>query len=280
MTVNLNRAIISPRTLECLNGSIARKCCPLAFKLSLASDSDAYNWLVNTATIDEYNVLGSYLEKNLFSDEAKAFALEMIKAFINNPQHTYFDFVKPPFTWTYTGDDGSAFTDLNPLKEPDFKFNFADNYETLYPRFVNMVKKLKTFVKNNPKVLAALQTYSNFRKEEILDHLTFGQGPIIKIEEMYGRYGFYNKEKGINTLHISASYVRGLEQAFLESTQEATAFLLAVTLLHEYVHLATQQNKISEGVYDFGKGFERDAFNVIIDYDNAGSVVIKFSKYF
>ncbi len=97
---------------------------------------------------------------------------------------------------------------------------------------------------------------------------------------MNGRFGYYNKNNGINTLHIRASYVRGLEHAFLQSTQEATAFLLAVTILHEFVHLGTTHNNISEGVYDFGLGFERDAFNVIVDDTNAGNVVIKFSQYF
>ena len=115
-----------------------------------------------------------------------------------------------------------------------------------------MVKNLKAFVKNNPKVLNALQKYSGFSKQQILNHLTFGPGPKIKVEEMTRRFGFYNKNNGIKTLHIIASYVRGLEQAFLQSTQEGTAFLLAVTLLHEYVHFGTTQNNISEGVYDFG----------------------------
>ena len=143
-----------------------------------------------------------------------------------------------------------------------------------------MVKNLKAFVKNNPKVLNALQTYSGFSKQQIFNHLTFGQGPTIKVEEMTGRFGFYNKNSGNKTLHIRASYVRGLEQSYLQSTKEAAAFLLAVTILHEYIHLGTAQNNISEGVYDFGLGFERDAFNVIVDDDNAGTVVIKFSKYF
>lgn len=193
---------------------------------------------------------------------------------------SYNDYAVPPFTWNFNGDDGTTFTDPDPLIEPDFQFDPADNYETTYPRFTNMVKNLKTFVKNNPKVLNALQAYSGFSKQIILNHLTFGQGPTIKVEEMSGRFGFYNKNNGNKTLHIRASYVRGLEQAYLQSTQEGTAFLLAVTILHEYVHLGTTQNNISEGVYDFGYGFERDAFNVIVDDDNAGTVVIKFSKYF
>lgn len=176
--------------------------------------------------------------------------------------------------------DGTSFADPNTIKQPDFQFGPIDNYETTYPRFTSMVKNLKTFVKNNPKVMAALQTYSGFTKQQILNQLTFGQGPTIKVEEMSGRFGFYNRNNGNKTLHIRASYVRGLEQSGLQSTQEATAFLLAVTILHEFVHFGTTQNNISEGAYDFGLGFERDAFNVIVDDDNAGNVVIKFSSYF
>ena len=190
------------------------------------------------------------------------------------------DYALPPFIWSYLGEDGTLFTDPAPLLEPNFQFDLSDNYESLYPLFTNMVKNLKTFVKNNPKVLTALQTYSGFSKQQILNHLTYGQGPKIKVEEMNGRFGFDNKNNGTKTLHIRASYVRGLEQSFLESTKEATAFLLAITILHEYVHLGTSLNNISEGVYDFGYGFERDAFNVIVDDNNAGTVVIKFSKYF
>jgi len=190
------------------------------------------------------------------------------------------DNAPPPFIWTFSNDDGTTFTDPNPLEGPDFYFNPADDYETRYPRFTTLVKNLKTFVKENPEVLNALQAYSGFSKQQILEHLTYGQGPTIKVEEMGGRFGYYDKNNGINTLHVRASYVRGLEQSYFESTKKSTAFLLALTILHEYMHLGTTHNNKSEGVYDFGYGFEMDAFNVIVDDQNADNVVIKYSKYF
>jgi len=192
----------------------------------------------------------------------------------------FYDIVTPPFTWIFTGDDGTTFTDPDPLEEPDFVLDPTDNYEVLYPRFSNMVRNLKTFVKNNPKVLNALQTWSGFSKQQILNHLTYGQGPKIKVEEMTGRYAWYKKEPGNNTLKVRASYVRGLEVANLEKTKEGTAFLLAVSILHEYIHLGTNHNNISEGKYDFGLGFEMEAFNVIVEDNNANTIVIKFSQYF
>lgn len=166
------------------------------------------------------------------------------------------------------------------MEEPDFVLEATDNYEVLYPRFSNMVKNLKTFVKNNPKVLNALQRWSGFSKQQILNHLTYGQGPKIKVEEMAGRYAWYKKEPGNNTIKVRASYVRGLEVAYLEKTKEGTAFLLAVALLHEYVHIGTNHNNISEGKYDFGFGFEMESFNVMVEDENANTIVVKFSQYF
>ena len=191
-----------------------------------------------------------------------------------------YDFAVPPFFWSYQGNNGQALLDNYPNLSPTFQFPLNNNYSTLYPRFTEMVMNLKTFVKENPKVMDALEKYSGLTKTQILDHLSFGQGPIINIVEMEGRIGQFKKENGNKTLEIRASYIRGLEQAVLQSTKEGTAFLLAVTILHEYVHYGNFTGKRSEGAYDFGFGFERDAFNVIVEYFNANSVVIKFSKYF
>lgn len=186
-----------------------------------------------------------------------------------------------PFIWNNNADDGSTYSDINPTVEPNFKFEIADNYEILYPRFTNMVKNLKSFVKNHQKVMSALQAYSGLSKQQILTNLTFGIGPTIKLAEYKpGKFGQFYIKQSIKIVSINALYVRGLEAAVLSSTQEATAFLLGVTLLHELVHFGTTKNNKSEGIYDFGFGFERDAFNVIVDDDNAGNIVINFRKYF
>jgi hypothetical protein len=223
----------------------------------------------------------NYLFNNNFSEESLKFALEGIDFLIENPTvdwEKFMIFYENVPKWYFNKDDGSTFQDLEPLKQPDFRFDPSDNYESLYPKFTNMIKNLKTFVKNNPKVLNALQAYSGFTKQEILNKLTYGKGPTIKIADMTGKYGYYSPYSKV--LNIRASYIRGLEQSSLQSTQEATSFLLAVTVLHEFVHYGTAHNEISEGMYDFGLGFERDAFNVIVSKDNAGEVVMSFTKYF
>ena len=188
----------------------------------------------------------------------------------------------PPFTWTFSGDDGTTFSDPDPTLEPDLQFDPVDNIETTYPNLTKLIKNLKSFVKDNPEVMSALQKYSGMSKQKILAILTYGKGLTVKVTdvEMDGKYANYNSNKyGVNILRIRASYVRGLEQAVLPSTKKATAFLLAASMLHELVHYGTGQNKINEGIWDFGYGFERDAFTMIVEDNNAGNLVLKFKKF-
>ena len=187
---------------------------------------------------------------------------------------------QPAFTWSYTGDNGESLEDIYPNNKPEFQFPPNSNYETLYPWFTDLVKNLKDFVKNSPEVMSALQKYSGFSKNKILEHLSFGKGPVIKIEEMGGKFGYYNKDVGENVLHIRASYVRGLESAFLEHTKRGTDFLLAVTILHEFVHFGVQINNIQKGVYEWGDLFEKDAIGIYVNELNANKISIRYDKYF
>ncbi len=56
---------------------------------------------------------------------------------------SYYDYAVPPFIWSFLEDDGTTFTNPDLFEEPDFQFDPTDNYETTYPKFTNMVKKLK-----------------------------------------------------------------------------------------------------------------------------------------
>lgn len=193
----------------------------------------------------------------------------------------YLSYPTPPFTWTFSSDDGTSYTDNNPSLEPFFKFDDNDNYSTTYPKFYAMVKNLKKFVVDHPKVFSALQTYSGLSKQQIIDNLTFGNGPTVKVVELpNGVYGRFNSSISKKIIRVNAIFVRGLEQSILASTQEATAFLLGVTILHELVHLGRYKLNLSEGEYDFGYGFERDAFGVTVNDDNAGNISILYKRYF
>jgi hypothetical protein len=184
----------------------------------------------------------------------------------------------PASSWTYEGDDGSTYTDNNPNTEPDLQVDPDDHIDTRYPNLYQLIKNLKSFVKSSPEVMASLQYWSHLSKQQILDNLTFGKGPTVKVVEGIDAYSSYNRVTGENILKLNASWVRGLEAAVLPATKQGTAFLLAVSLLHELVHYGTGRNNISEGEYDFGWGFERSAFHVIVTDLNANEVSLKFKK--
>jgi cytochrome c-type biogenesis protein CcmH/NrfF len=148
--------------------------------------------------------------------------------------------------------------------------------QTSYPRFTQMVKELKTFVKNDQKVLDALMKWSGFSESEILEKLTFGKGPKIVIKEMTDDYGNFNRYIDPNVINISASWVRGLEASNLLGTKQATGFLLAVTVLHEFVHQARATNGLDTRSFEYGVGFENSAFGLIIGFDNAGKYSYRF----
>lgn len=133
---------------------------------------------------------------------------------------------------------------------------------------------------SNRKVLAALQKWSGFSQETVLQYLSFGSGPIIKISPMSGALGYYNATGNPAILNIRDYYVNILESTPSSYVRESLAFLLSVTVLHEFVHFGTHVNGISEGAYEFGAGFEKEAFNVILTTDNAGRVRLNFANYY
>ncbi|MBD2701213.1 hypothetical protein IC229_11240 [Spirosoma sp. BT702] len=151
-----------------------------------------------------------------------------------------------------------------------------------YPRFANLVRSLPTIVANDTKVREAIMHFTGYSAGKVLDLLTVGRGPRILIQDVKSQYG--NKAKGHCTcpgfpewtVEIEISFVRGLEQANLKSTQQATAFLLAVTLLHEFTHWGAAQNNISEAGYEFGDSMEIMAFGTIITKNNAGNYDYRF----
>lgn len=186
----------------------------------------------------------------------------------------------PPFVWKYNGEIGDVIEDEYPSNKPSFQFLSSDNYETKYPQFTELVKNLKSLVMSNHKVLSALEKWSGLSQKTIIDYLSFGQGPIIKIIPMTGSLGYFNGKENPAILNIRDYYVNILEATPSSYVRESMAFLLSVTVLHEFVHFGNYINGNSEGAYEFGTGFEIEAFNVIVSTDNAGKLSINFMKYY
>ena len=138
-----------------------------------------------------------------------------------------------------------------------------------------MVKNLHSFVQNDTKVMNSLKQWSGFSEKQILEKVQFGSGPLIIIKDINGKFGYYSKAENPNAFFIDASWVRGLEQANLTSTKEATSFLLAVTVLHEFVHQARAANNLDKD-YEYGDGFEIMSFGLVINASNAANYSYRF----
>ncbi|SFG60976.1 hypothetical protein [Pedobacter insulae] len=139
-----------------------------------------------------------------------------------------------------------------------------------YPKFTNLIKELKNNVQNDKKILDALKDWSGLTESKILEKLAFGEGPTIVVKDLTGRYGYFDRNENPNVINIDASWVRGLEAANLLSTRQATAFLLGVTVLHEFVHQARAANNLDRN-YEYGNAFEKSAFGLVIHGENAGN---------
>lgn len=124
----------------------------------------------------------------------------------------------------------------------------------------------------------ALIYWSGYSEQQIKEKLKFKEGPMIVIKELNGDIGYFNHNEGLDVINIDISWVRGLEQAYLTSTKEATAFLLAVTILHELVHQGRYANELDKYTWEYGYGFEESAFGMIINRTNAGKYSYRLYK--
>lgn len=158
-------------------------------------------------------------------------------------------------------------------------FIMTAEQQKMYPRLTVLVKNVYEYVNKNADVMYYLKTFTGLTESQILDKIRWGRGPTVNVTEMTGRYGFFNANNP-NVINISASWARGLEAANLAETQEATSFLLAVTVLHEFVHYgrnAAGELASPNGV-EFGFSFEQSAYGVFITKENAGKYAYKFYK--
>lgn len=157
-----------------------------------------------------------------------------------------------------------------------------------YPRFASLVKELRSYVENNNEIMNSLSSLTGYSRGEILNSLTWNSGPEIKIEDFATEFGKLGSEtrrivgqfkRGAdpNSIYMNANWVRGLESANLEETKKATAFLLGVAMLHEFVHLSRFKNELPRNLcnnpsdYNCEAGwyFNTAAFGTLITDQNA-----------
>ncbi|WP_026752757.1 hypothetical protein [Sediminibacterium sp. C3] len=207
----------------------------------------------------------------------------------DNTAQPIYENLPPNIVWEFEGDDGTQFVDNNINVEPPIDFHPMDLSYISYPKFVHLVKNLRTFVKNNVKVLNALQKWSGFTKQQILDKLIYnmGKGPEILVSDAVGsNYGKYNHKNAPGVLYIDPVTVSKYQNSQTNSKEEdALAFMLSITILHEFTHYGVSSMGLTNTgrfkFYETGREFERMLFDVILvdgPNGNLNEVFISFIK--
>jgi len=145
---------------------------------------------------------------------------------------------------------------------------------TLYPRTQCVINDLSAFVHAHDKVEYYLRHHAKEKSDARLYGLlkTTTDPIVVPVENLnkngYSSWGKFNEERP-NEIMVRANLLRGLEVAKLEETIYGTAFLVLATLLHETVHYCRFKNQEDTKTYEYGDGFERDAFGSYINENNS-----------
>ena len=160
---------------------------------------------------------------------------------------------------------------INSNSEDD-KSNSSDivipkTYEKSYPRTTAVIKQIKGYVEKNKKVKKWLSYYSGFDEKKLMEQLSYGNGVNLFIDKIPQEYGV-TPPSG-KRITLNQKWINKLETATSEEEIQSLSFLVAVTIMHEFVHSGRVKNN-KDGLmedYEYGFGFEREAFGNYIQYE-------------
>lgn len=142
-----------------------------------------------------------------------------------------------------------------------------------YPKFAQMLTNMDTWLQQNPRVLDALIKYSGFEKNKVLQLVRDKNGPTIKLvseRELAGGRADGKWTKGDpNNIYLSRESLKVMENSTNLHHQNAYAFSIAATLLHETVHYGRFQNGlVDENKPEYGQMFEILGFGWRVEFQN------------
>ncbi|MGV3704865.1 MAG: hypothetical protein ACO1NU_05755 [Arcticibacter sp.] len=152
-----------------------------------------------------------------------------------------------------------------------------------YPKFAEMLTKMDTWLLQNPRVLAALIKYSGFDQNTVLQLVKNNNGPTIKLvsdRELGNNVdGKWNKTDP-NTIYLSRESLTTMENSTNLHHQNAYAFAIAATLLHETVHYGRFQNGLVDNNNpEYGQMFEILGFGWRVEFQNNQLVYIDMNLW-
>ena len=161
----------------------------------------------------------------------------------------------------------------NTEPEPDpYKYPDGTNYEIKYPKLTDYLKNQISKITLNERIMLALQGYGQFTDKQIQDLLNWGDGPIIEILDISSvfnkdAYGLFSPQTS-NKLYLDKSLAEEMESSS-GIKSEALLFLVAVTILHETVHLGDLNFDNKKWEFEAGNTFERYVYGEMINEGNA-----------
>ncbi len=152
-----------------------------------------------------------------------------------------------------------------------------------YPKFYEVLTKLTEFLEANPKVLSTLAEDTGLTKEQVLNFMDIKspEGQIIKAAQFvlkdpkqfrFGQSGYPNS-------YINVDLIKTFETLQTPAFIQGTSFLLAVTVMHEFVHWGRSHNSLPTYTKDYESGsyWEMNTFGMDINKNSAYENYKKFN---
>ncbi len=134
-----------------------------------------------------------------------------------------------------------------------------------YPKMAYYVKVNVPQVMTVPAIVNAFRTIGGIQRARIQRALKWGVGPAIRIAPLAGAYGEFTPDVGSNEIRIDTSLVLEFEAGRGRRVARAgNVYLLGVSLLHELIHWADDQDGIDR-VGEEGEEFERLMYGRVIN---------------
>ncbi|MDR6405866.1 MULTISPECIES: SpvB/TcaC N-terminal domain-containing protein [Chryseobacterium] len=139
-----------------------------------------------------------------------------------------------------------------------------------YPRFYEVLTKLQDFLQANPKVLSSLSQETGLTKAQVLKFMDIKspEGQVILESQEADRVGYLGYSSRDRS-YISKNLLTTFQGLQTKEYIQGTSFLLAITVLHEFVHWGRVYNILKSdapsnkwGVSDYGSYWELKTFGM------------------
>jgi len=186
-----------------------------------------------------------------------------------------------PLADNYTKYSPYSYTVNNPIYfvDPDGKFILPASFRAKYKRLTQYLKNGIQEIANNKQVANALKKYGQFSDADIKKGLKWDSGPEINITKLSGAYGKFSPGIGSSTLNVDVDLVNALEKA-KGKDRDYLLFLVAVTILHEYVHYGDDQDGVDYtgalGSGEEGNAFELKTYGKVIGKEESKDLIKKY----